>query len=92
MEGLRIYYILNLMHSCEHDDRECISENEQSTRFPMDGFDRNYEIYERIVQIKSRIHMVVFHNYQKILIDFVLSLKKATQWDPPFPVGSMFET
>ena len=92
IEGLRIIYILISMHSFVLDDRECIYKNGHRPGFQMVGFGRDYEIFEGILEMKSRIHMGVFHNYQKILNDLVLSEKKDTQWDAPFPVGSIFDT
>ena len=76
MEGLRIFYILNSMHSCELDDRECIDKNAHRPGLPRPVFGRDYEIFEGILEMKSRIHMVVFHNYQKILTYLVLSEKR----------------
>ena len=75
MEGLRIFYILNSMHSCEDDDRECIYKNAHTPGFQRPEFGRDYEIFEGILKMKSQIHMVVLHNYQKILTDLVLSEK-----------------
>ncbi|KAF0138561.1 MAG: hypothetical protein FD143_3644 [Ignavibacteria bacterium] len=37
--------------------------------FQRPEFGRDYEIFEGILEMKSRIHMVVFHNYQKIQTD-----------------------
>ena len=83
MEGLRIFYRLNSMHSCELDDRECIYKNAHRPGFLRPVFGRDYEIFEGILEMKSQIHMVVFHNYQKILNDLVLSEKG-------YPVGPVF--
>ena len=72
-EGLRIFYILKSMHSCELEDRECIYKNADRPGFQRPVFARDYEIVEVILEMKSRIHMVVFRNYQKPLNDLVLS-------------------
>ena len=71
MEGLRIFYILNSMHSCKLDDTECIYKNANRPGFQMPEFGRDYEIFEGILEMNIRIHMVVFHNYQKIQCDLV---------------------
>ena len=80
------------MRSCELDYREQRSKRAHSPGFQTPGFVKDYEIFEGPVVMKRRIQMLVLHNYQRILNDFVWTEKKATQWDPPFPVGSMFET
>ena len=64
------------MHSCELDDRECIYKNDHSPGLPRPGFDRDYEIFERILEMKSRIDMDVFHNCQEIPLDLVLREKR----------------
>ena len=71
MEGLRIFYILNSMLSCEFDDRECIYKNHHRPGFQRPGFDKDYEIFVGILKIKSQIHKVLVHNYQIILNDLV---------------------
>ena len=76
MEGLRIFNILNSIHSCELDDRDCIFKNAHRPGFQRPVFGRDYEIFEGILEMKSRIHMVLFHNYQKTLNDLVLSEKR----------------
>ena len=48
MEGLRIIYILNSMHSFELNDRECIYKNVHRPGFQRPGFDMDYEIFEGI--------------------------------------------
>ena len=73
MEGLNIFYILKTMHSSELDDRACIYNIFNRSVFHTPGFDKDYEIFQWILEMKSRIHMVVFHNYQKILNDLVLN-------------------
>ena len=73
MEGLRIFYISNSMHSCELDDRVCIYKNAHRYGFQKPVFVRDYEIFEGILEMKSRIHTFVFHNYQKTLNYLVLS-------------------
>ncbi|KAF0143819.1 MAG: hypothetical protein FD143_3415 [Ignavibacteria bacterium] len=72
---LTIFFILNSMHSCELDNRECIYKNAHRTWFQRPVFNRDYEIFEGILEMKSRIHMVIFHNYQRILNDLILSEK-----------------
>ena len=73
VEVLSIIYLLNSMHSCELDDIECIYKDDHRSGFRTLGFDRDYEIFEGILEMKSRIHMVVFQNYHKILNDLLFS-------------------
>ena len=63
------------MNSYELDDRECIFKNARRPGFERPVFGRYYEIFEGILEMKIRIHMVVFHNYQEILHYLVLSEK-----------------
>ena len=63
LEGLRTVYILKSMHSCKLDARECIYKNDHRPGLERPGFDRDYELFEGIVEMKIRIHMAVFHNY-----------------------------
>ena len=76
MEGLRIFYILNSLHSYELDDTECIYRNDHRSGFTRPEFDRDYEIFEGILEMKILIQMLVFDNYQKILNDLVLCEKR----------------
>ena len=43
------------MHSCELDDRECIYKNAHKPGFPRPVFDRDYEMFEEILEMKSQI-------------------------------------
>ena len=78
------------MNICKLGDAERIYKNAHKGGLERPGFIRDYEILDGILERKNQIHKVVLHNYQKILIDLGSSEKKATQWDPPFPVGSIF--
>ena len=71
MQVLRTFYILNSMRSCELDYREQRSKRAHSPGFQTPGFDKYYEIFEGILEIKGKIHKVVFHHYQKIINDMV---------------------
>ena len=66
-----IISVLNGMNSCELDDRECIYKEAHSLEFQGRGVERDYEIFEGILEMKNQIHMVLFNNYQKILNDLV---------------------
>ena len=71
MEVLRIFYILIAMNSCVLDDRERRYSNAHKPGFQRPGFCRDYEIFEGIFEMKNLIHKVLFHKYQRILIDLV---------------------
>ena len=72
------------MNSCEPDDREWRYRNADRPAFQRPGFGRDSEIYYWILEMKNQIRKVLFHNYQKILIDLVSSEKSYPVW-PPFP-------
>ena len=71
IEELRIFYILNAMRSCALDDREGMYKNDHRLGFQRPWFDRDYEIFEGILEMKRQIQKVVFHHYQNILNDLV---------------------
>ena len=59
------------MNSCEIDDREGRYRNTHRPWFQSPGFGKDCEIIEGILEMKNLIPKVVFHTYQRILIDLV---------------------
>ena len=55
MEEKRIFNILNAMNSCELDERQLRYKSPNSPWFLRPVFDRDYEMFEEILEMKSQI-------------------------------------